>query len=300
MISSASDKFMRGISNAVLILIAVAALVPFILLVVASFTENSVALTEGYSFFPSAYSTAAYEYLAKEWRTIGLGYLMTVLVTVIGTAIGLMITAMFAYALSVPGLPLQRLLMTLVIVSMLFNGGIVASYFIYSNVIHIKDSIFALIVPNLMMNAFNIILVKNFFSANVVGELLEAARIDGAGEIRIFAQIVLPLAVPILATVGLLQAIGYWNDWTNGLYYLTKRGGSIYYTIQTILNQMNEDITFLASNSAQMGLSIDTSELPTTSMRMAIAVVAVVPILAAYPFFQKYFVKGIAVGAVKG
>lgn len=291
---------MRGISNAVLILIAVAALVPFILLVVASFTENSVALTEGYSFFPSAYSTAAYEYLAKEWRTIGLGYLMTVLVTVIGTAIGLMITAMFAYALSVPGLPLQRLLMTLVIVSMLFNGGIVASYFIYSNVIHIKDSIFALIVPNLMMNAFNIILVKNFFSANVVGELLEAARIDGAGEIRIFAQIVLPLAVPILATVGLLQAIGYWNDWTNGLYYLTKRGGSIYYTIQTILNQMNEDITFLASNSAQMGLSIDTSELPTTSMRMAIAVVAVVPILAAYPFFQKYFVKGIAVGAVKG
>lgn len=300
MISSASDKFMRGISNAVLILIAVAALVPFILLVVASFTENSVALTEGYSFFPSAYSTAAYEYLAKEWRTIGLGYLMTVLVTVIGTAVGLMITAMFAYALSVPGLPLQRLLMTLVIVSMLFNGGIVASYFIYSNVIHIKDSIFALIVPNLMMNAFNIILVKNFFSANVVGELLEAARIDGAGEIRIFAQIVLPLAVPILATVGLLQAIGYWNDWTNGLYYLTKRGGSIYYTIQTILNQMNEDITFLASNSAQMGLSIDTSELPTTSMRMAIAVVAVVPILAAYPFFQKYFVKGIAVGAVKG
>ncbi len=291
---------MRGISNAVLILIAVAALVPFILLVVASFTENSVALTEGYSFFPSAYSTAAYEYLAKEWRTIGLGYLMTVLVTVIGTAVGLMITAMFAYALSVPGLPLQRLLMTLVIVSMLFNGGIVASYFIYSNVIHIKDSIFALIVPNLMMNAFNIILVKNFFSANVVGELLEAARIDGAGEIRIFAQIVLPLAVPILATVGLLQAIGYWNDWTNGLYYLTKRGGSIYYTIQTILNQMNEDITFLASNSAQMGLSIDTSELPTTSMRMAIAVVAVVPILAAYPFFQKYFVKGIAVGAVKG
>lgn len=300
MISSASDKFMRGISHVVLIVIAVAALVPFILLVVASFTENSVALTEGYSFFPSAYSTAAYEYLAKEWRTIGLGYFMTVLVTVIGTAVGLMITAMFAYALSVPGLPLQRLLMTLVIISMLFNGGIVASYFIYSNVIHIKDSIFALIVPNLMMNAFNIILVKNFFSANVVGELLEAARIDGAGEIRIFVQIVLPLAVPILATVGLLQAIGYWNDWTNGLYYLTKRGGSIYYTIQTILNQMNEDITFLASNSAQMGLSIDTSELPTTSMRMAIAVVAVVPILAAYPFFQKYFVKGIAVGAVKG
>lgn len=142
MISSASDKFMRGISHVVLILIAVAALVPFILLVVASFTENSVALTEGYSFFPSAYSTAAYEYLAKEWRTIGLGYFMTVLVTVIGTAVGLMITAMFAYALSVPGLPLQRLLMTLVIISVLFNGGIVASYFIYSNVIHIKKPCF--------------------------------------------------------------------------------------------------------------------------------------------------------------
>ena len=300
MISSTNDKAMRVLSHGVLLLIAVLALVPFVLLVIASFTQNSVALTEGYSFFPSAYSTAAYEYLAQEWRTIGSGYLMTILVTVIGTTAGLLMTAMFAYSLSVPGLPLQRVLMMMVIISMLFNGGIVASYFIYSNVIHIKDTIFALIVPNLMMNAFNIILVKNYFSTNVVGELLEAARIDGAGEIKIFVRIVMPLAVPILATVGLLQAIGYWNDWTNGLYYLTKRNGAAYYTIQTILNQMNEDINFLASNSASMGLSVDTSDLPTTSMRMAIAVVAVLPILVAYPFFQKYFVKGIAVGAVKG
>lgn len=300
MISSASDKAMRVISHTVLIVIAALALIPFILLVIGSFTQNSVALTEGYSFFPSGYSTAAYEYLIQEWRTIGRGYLMTILVTVIGTSVGLMMTAMFAYTLSVPGLPLQRVLMMMVIISMLFNGGIVASYFIYSNFIHIKDTIFALIVPGLLMNAFNIILVKNYFSTNVVGELLEAARIDGAGELMIFGRIVLPLAVPILATVGLLQAIGYWNDWTNGLYYLTKRGGAGYYTIQNILNQMNEDINFLASNSASMGLSIDTSDLPTTSMRMAIAVVAVLPILVAYPFFQKYFIKGIAVGAVKG
>lgn len=294
------SKTLKLISYIALSLIAFMSLAPFFLLIISSFTDNHVAMTQGYSFIPEKLSMAAYDYLFKEWHTIGRGYLMTTIVTVIGTTCGLLMTAMFAYTLSVPGLPGRRIMTLMVVITMLFNGGIVASYYIYSNIIHIKDSIFALIVPSLLMSGFNVILMRNYFSSNVVGALLEAARIDGASEFAIFWKIVLPLSVPILATVGLMQAIGYWNDWTNGLYYLTKRGGADYYTIQTILNQMNEDINFLASNAGKMGISVDVMTLPTTSMRMAIAVVAVLPILVAYPFFQKYFVKGIAVGSVKG
>ncbi len=300
MLNSKSEKRMLILSNAALMFLAVCALLPFLLLIIGSVTDNAVALSEGYSFTPSKFSLAAYAYLAEHWNLIGRGYLMTILVTAIGTAIGLMITSMYAYAITVPGLPGGKLLFVLVLISMLFNGGIVSSYYVYSNLIHIKDTIWALIIPNFLMNAFNIILVKNYFRSNISTELMESARMDGAGEIRVFAKIVMPLSVPILATIGLLQALGYWNDWTNGLYYLTKRGGAGYYTIQIILNQMNEDITFMASNAASMGMTVDTSNLPTTSMRMAIAFVAILPILIAYPFFQKYFVKGISIGAVKG
>lgn len=300
MIKSVSQKRMAVFANLVLLFFAICAILPFILLVIASVTENGVAITDGYSFFPAKFSMAAYEYLMKEWATLGRGYFMTIIVTVSGTALGLTITSMLAYALFVKGLPGGRILMMMVIISMLFNGGIVASYFVYSNVIHIKDTIWALIIPSQLMSAFNIILIRNYYHSNISSELIESARMDGAGEIRIFGKMVIPLSVPILATVGLLQAVAYWNEWTNGLYYLTKRGGRHLYTIQLILNQMNEDITFLASNSASMGLAVDTSNLPTTTMRMAIAVVAILPILIAYPFFQKYFIKGISIGAVKG
>ena len=190
--------------------------------------------------------------------------------------------------------------MMMVIISMLFNGGIVASYYVYSNLIHIKDTIWALIVPGFLMSAFNVILVRNYYVNNVSGEILESARLDGAGEIRIFVRIVAPLSVPIYATISLMSAVMYWNEWTNGLYYLTQRGGSHLYTIQIILNQINDNISFMASNAAQMGLTVNPSEMPTTTIRMAIAVVAILPIVAAFPFFQKYFVKGISVGGVKG
>jgi putative aldouronate transport system permease protein len=156
----------------------------------------------------------------------------------------------------------------------------------------------ALIFPNLLMNAFNIILVKNYYNSSVPDSLKEAARIDGAGEFRIFYNIVFPLSKPIIATIGLMTAISYWNDWTNGLYYLTERNGSQYYTIQIVLNTVNENINFLASHAGEMG-GISVASIPSTTVRMAIAVVGVLPILLIYPFFQKYFVKGITMGGVK-
>ncbi|MCH5352605.1 MAG: carbohydrate ABC transporter permease [Acutalibacter sp.] len=300
MIKSKSAIRASIIANIVLIIFALFAVLPFILLIISSLTDNQVAMVEGYSFFPSKLSLSAYKYLLDQWQMIGRGYFMTILVTVLGTTLSIVITSSFAYALSVPGLPGRQILMMMVIISMLFNGGIVASYYVYANFIHIKDTIWALIVPGFLMSAFNVILIRNYYVNNISGEILESARLDGAGEIRIFLRIVVPLSVPIYATIGLMSAVMYWNEWTNGLYYLTQRNGSHLYTIQMILNQINENISFMASNAAQLGITVDQSEMPSTTIRMAIAVVAIFPIVASFPFFQKYFVKGISIGGVKG
>ena len=163
--------------------------------------------------------------------------------------------------------------------------------------LHIKDTLWALIVPTLLMNGFNVILIKNYFENNIPGELYESARIDGAGEWFIFSKIAMPLSRPILATVGLLMGIAYWNDWQNGLYYLTTK--TSLYTIQNLLNRMIQEIQFLSTN-AVVGQTVDMSSIPSTSVRMAIAVIGILPIAIVYPFVQKNFAKGITLGAVKG
>ena len=296
---SKEDRITQLTAHFVLLLLTMAALLPFVLLIAASFTDNTVAIAEGYRFFPSKYSTEAYSYILREWGTIGRAYGVTILVTVAGTAVSLLISSMLAYTLAQKGLPGRGILTFLVVFTMLFNGGIVSSYFIYSNVFHIKNTIAALIIPNLLMNAFNLILIRNYFVNNIPPALMEAARIDRAGEFTIFGKIVIPLSLPILATVGLMSAIAYWNDWTNGLYFLNDKDGSHLYSIQNVLNRMNENINFLANNSSTTGGMLDSSALPSTTVRMAIAVLGILPILAAYPFFQKYFVKGITIGSVK-
>lgn len=284
----------------VLMLFSLIALLPLILLFIASFTDNATAVANGYSYFPAKWSVEAYKYIIDEWILIGKGYLNTALVTVVGTVGSLIVTSMFAYGLTVKDLPGQKVLSFLVVFSMLFNGGIVATYFVYTNVLDVRDSYLALILPSLFMNGFNIILVSNYFRNSVAVDLLEAARIDGASEFLVYWKILLPLSKPMLATIGIMTAIGYWNDWTNGLYFLSARDGQRYYTIQLILNQINDNVNFLASNAAQMGVTINVSQIPTTTVRMAIAAVGIIPLLVAYPFFQKYFVKGISLGGVKG
>ena len=293
-------KGMKVLANIILTFLAICAMLPIILLLIGSFTDNGTALQEGFSYFPSKWSTEAYKYIVNAWATVGRGYLNTILVTAVGTVVSLIVTAMFGYGITVKGLPGGKLIMGLLIFSMLFNGGIVAQFFVYSNIINVRDSFFALILPNYVMNAFNVILVSNYFRNNVSAEILEAARIDGASEFRVFWKILLPLSVPILATIGIMTAIGYWNDWMNGLYYLSPRDGSRYYTIQLILNEISNRVSFLASEAGKLGVTVDASSVPSTTVRMAIAFVGILPILIAYPFFQKYFVKGISVGGVKG
>ena len=289
-------NYHRGISrlsHVVMVVLSLAAILPFVLLVIASFTDNAVAVSEGFSFWPSKWSTDAYEYIVNERATLLRAYGITILGTLIGTSVGLMISTMLAYTLSNDELPGRKVLTFFVVLTMLFNGGLVPTYLIYTNVFHIKDTLLALIVPSLLMSGFNVVLIRNYFATGVPKSLYEAARIDGAGEIYIFARIALPFSKPILATVGLLMGIAYWNDWQNGLYYLND---TKLYSIQNILNRINENISFIASNSTS-GVKI--ADLPTNTIRMAIAVVGILPIVCIYPFFQEYFVKGIAVGAVK-
>ncbi len=290
-------KIWNTIANIILAFFTISALVPFILLIIASITDNTWATANGFSFFPAKWSTDAYLYILNQWNTIGHAYLMTIIVTVIGTLLSLLGTSGFAYTISRDNLPGVRILSFLCIFTMLFNGGIVSSYYTWVNIFHIRDTFAALILPGLLMNAFNVILVKNYFKNSVPPSLIEAARIDGATEFMTYRRIVLPLSVPILATIGLMTGIAYWNDWTNGLYFLTARNGRQFYTIQLILNSINESISFLSANSNISGLA--NVQFPTTTVRMAIAVVGILPVMIVYPFFQKYFVKGITLGGVK-
>lgn len=271
------------------------AILPFILLIIVSFTDENVALAKGYSFFPDKMSLAAYEYIIGNASVFLRAYGITIIVTVVGTICMIVLTALTAYVLSKRNLPGVKIMNLLVVFTMLFNGGLVATYISYTTYFHIKNTVFALIVPSLLMNAFSIMLMRNYFEHSIPEEIYESARIDGASEFRIFFTIVLPLSVPILATIGLMGGIGYWNDWQNSLYYINDKS---LYSIQAILNSINQAVSVLASLGGSAGATA--ASLPTTTIRMAVAVVGILPILIAYPFFQKYFAAGLVAGSVKG
>ena len=182
---------------------------------------------------------------------------------------------------------------------MLFNGGLVPTYINYTTIFHVKDTIWGLLVPGLMMNAFNVLLMKSYFTASVPDEILEAAYIDGAGEVRTMCSVALPMAKPIIATIAMFAGLGYWNDWNNGYIYIVKH--TELFTIQNLLNRLMQNIQALAQNSsnlssAQQGLA----QIPSTTVRMAMATLGILPVIAVYPFIQKNFVKGITLGGVKG
>lgn len=283
-------KFL-ALSHAVLILVSILAVLPFWLLIVASFTDESYAVKHGYALIPKEWSLAAYKYLLDKWQLFGKGYLITIVVTVVGVIVCVLITLMFSYMLSRPGLPGGRFLSFYVIFTMLFNGGLVSTYIMYAQTFHIKNTLFALIIPNLLTNAFYITMVRNYFTSSIPQELLEAARIDGCSEFGIFFKIAMPLSKPIIATLGLLVGVTYWNDWQNGMYYLDD---SKLYGIQNILNAINENSKYLMQGGGSGTV------MPTETVRMAAAILGILPILIIYPFFQDYFVKGITMGAVKG
>jgi putative aldouronate transport system permease protein len=287
----------QWISHITLASISIICIIPFLLLVISSVTDEMAILKNGYSFLPESLSSQAYQYLWEQRGQLFRAYGITILVTVVGTSVGLALTALLAYPLSRKDMPLGRIITFMVFFTLLFNGGLVPTYYVYTQIFDIKNTIWALIIPMLLVNGFNVLLMRTFFMNTIPDAVLESARIDGASEFRAFFSIVLPMSLPILATIGLLQTIVYWNDWMNGLIYLTDPS---LYSIQNILNRILSDIQFLTSNSdyaTQSGEAI--SQLPSATIRMAIAVVGILPIIVAYPFFQKYLVKGIAIGSVK-
>lgn len=296
MIQTRQEKGIRIFAHIFLTLMCVSALVPFWLLISSSFSDSSYAVSEGYRFFPEKLSLDAYKYILGQWEQIGRAYLVTIVVTVLGTFLSLLITSLLAYGLSQKGLPGVKLITGLLLFTMLFSGGIVPQYMIYNNILEIKNTIWGLIIPNILTNAFTVVLVRNYFTKSIPYELIEAMQIDGAGPIRIYWKLILPMSKPILATVGVMTAVTYWNDWTNSLYYITD---SKLYSVQQLLNEMNNNVQFMANNSGQLQ-GVDVTQLPTSTMRMAIAAIAIIPIMIAYPFFQRYFTKGITQGAVKG
>ena len=290
-----SEKQTQIIAHIVMIFLCLCAVLPFILLLAASLTAESAAINDGFNFIPKVFSLDAYAYLMHQAPMILRAYGITILVTVVGTMVSLIVTSMLGYGIT-KNIPGKRALNFYVIFTMLFNGGLVPTYLIYTKYFHIANTLWALIIPGLLLNAFNVMLVRNYFSSSIPDALIESAMLDGAGEFAVFRQIVIPLSKPIMATIGLMTALGYWNDWTNGLYYLDDTS---LYSIQNVLNAINKNITVLSS-MASSNISVNKADLPMVTARMAIAVIGIVPILCAYPFFQRYFVKGITLGAVKG
>lgn len=290
------SKTFNRVSTIILTVLVVVTLLPIILIVIASFTDEQALLRDGYSFLPSKLSISAYWYMVKQGAMIVRAYGISVLVTVVGTVLSVLFTTTLAYPMSRKSFKYRNALAFFVFFTMLFNGGIVPSYIMWSRYFHIKNTIWALIVPNYMVTAFNVILVKNFFQNNVPDALIEAAQIDGASEIKTFYKVMFPLARPVIATISLFTGLAYWNDWTNGLYYVDNEK---LYSIQLLLIKIMNNIQALRTNTAAASIT-GTMDLPGTSVRMAMAFIGILPILIIYPFVQKYLVEGIVVGAVKG
>lgn len=292
-----NSKGFQIIANIFMFAFMIFCLFPFVLLVVSSFTDEGTLIRNGYSLFPEKFSLESYKYMFQKSETIIRAYGITIFVTVFGTAASLLLTILMAYPLSRGDLPHRGKFAFFVFFTMLFNGGLVPTYIMWTRYFHIKDTIWALIIPALLLNAFYVIMMRTYFTSNIPEEVIEAGRMDGAGEYRILFQVVLPMSLPMIVTLSLLIGLGYWNDWKNGLYYLTD---SSLYSVQNMLNTMLQDVQFLASGGAGGNASEIAANMPSVGIKMAIAVVGALPILIIYPFFQKYFVKGITVGAVKG
>lgn len=271
---------------------------PVLLVFISAFTDEKAIMTNGFSYFPKKWSLDGINSVLKYGKQLVTSYGVTIFVTVAGTALGLLVMSMFAYSISRKEFKLSKFLSIYLLIPMLFNGGQLSGYIIFTSYYHMKDSIWLLILP-LCVSTMNVIILRTYIANSIPGELMEAAKIDGAGEYRTFFQITLPLLKPSLAAVGFMMATAYWNDWQNALLYITSDNKK---PLQLLLVNIQKSIEFLLNNSnvpaaarAAMG-----GNIPQYSATMATVLVVIGPIMIVYPFFQKYFVKGLTVGSVKG
>jgi putative aldouronate transport system permease protein len=280
--------------NFIFILNTIICLAPLLLIVIISLTDTSSINSQGYSFFPQKWSLAAYGFILRSAKMIFHAYGVSIFVTVVGTVASLLIIAMYAYPLSRSNFRYKNVFSFLVFFTMIFGGGLVPWVMVYRHLIPLNNTIWVLIIPYLI-NGWFVIIMRTFMKTTIPEEVLESARIDGAGEFRTFFVIVLPLCKAGLATIGLFVMLNYWNDWYLPLIYISDNN---LYNIQYVLYQIMSSIEFLKSASGFGANAI--KNIPSETARMAIAVLAIGPIIFAYPFFQQYFIKGLTIGAVKG
>lgn len=283
--------------NTILTIMSLASIIPFAFVVIISLTDEKTLVMNGYRFIPEKWSLYAYKYIISAGPDIIRSYGVTILVTVAGTILGLLLTGTFAYSLSRKNFAYRKFFTKVITIPMLFSGGMISNYLVVTQFLRINNSILALILP-LCMNSFNVIILRTFFKSSVPDAVVESAKIDGASEWRLFFQIVIPIAMPGLATIGLFLTLGYWNDWFNAMMYIDSPS---LYPLQYLLIQIENSIQFLTSNPGQLGATASqaAANMPQETIRMAIVVISTVPIIFAYPFFQRYFVNGLTVGAVK-
>ena len=271
---------------------------PVILVFISAFTDEQAINKNGFAFIPEKWSMAGMNTVLRYGSQLARSYAVTIGITVTGTLLGLLIMSMFAYSISRPDFRMSKFLSIYLLIPMLFNGGQLAGYIVFTSYYGLKDS-FALLILPLMVTTMNVIILRTYIVNSIPSELMEAAKIDGAGEYRTFFQITLPLLKPSLAAVGFMMATAYWNDWQNALMYITSDNKK---PLQLLLVNIQKSIEFLLNNNnvpasarAAMGGGI-----PQYSATMATVIVVTGPIMVVYPFFQKYFIKGLTVGSVKG
>ena len=280
-----------------LILFTLSCIFPFIFVIVISLTDEKALQLNGYELLPAQWSTDAYQYLIQDGGQLLRSLGVTIMITVIGTLITVFMTGTYAYVLSRASFPYRKFFTFYLFFTMLFAGGMVPYYLVMTKMLGLKNTIWALILP-LAFSPYNVIILRTFFKKSIPESIIESAKMDGCSEFRVFFQIVLPLAIPGVATIGLFSSLGYWNDWFNALLYIdTNKLIPLQYLLMKIQNSMeflanNNDITLAQQQAIQ-------NSLPQESTRMAMVVVATLPIAIVYPFFQKYFVQGLTIGGVK-
>lgn len=284
--------------NIMFLILALICVIPAVLVVSISFSAEQSITDYGYRLIPKIISLDGYGYLLKQGALIIRALGVSLFVTIVGTALGTLLTTLMGYVLSRPDYKLNGFLTMLVFIPMVFNGGLVSTYFIVSQFLHLKNTLWALILP-LSVSSFNVVICRTFFKTTIPEELIESAKMDGATQFKIFFQIVLPISLPVIATIGLFLCFSYWNDWYQSMLYIDNQR---LYSLQALLNAIMTNINMLAQNAATMGASMAdmVANMPKEAARMAIVVIIVLPIACAYPFFQKYFISGLTVGAVKG
>ena len=286
------------IFHIILGLFAACCILPFLFVVIISFSAESSIKTIGYSFVPAQWSLEAYRQVFKLGDQLWLSYFNSFFITIVGTVVSVAICVLYAYPLFRKDFKLRGFFTFFSFFTMIFGGGLIPTYIVCKNLLGMSNNYAALIVP-MLVNPFNIIVMRTFFQTSVPFDLIEAATIDGSGEYSTLTRVILPIVKPGIATVALLTALAYWNEWFLCLLYITDRH---LYPLQYLLMEMQRNAEFISRNSSVMGAASAEAvrNLPNQTMRMAVVVFIVLPIACAYPFFQRYVVAGLTIGSVKG